>query len=130
MWGKSEHLTLKKKNPTSSLKTYLLGLETGSRIFGTTISAKKTAKMQRLIILKQLGKILGVRIYPILRYGFRIWDPRSGIWKKTYSGSRVQGSKRHRIRIRNTGNIQYVIWILAARESFSVCQVRTSFSQS
>ncbi len=41
----------KKKNPTSSLKTYLLGLETGSRIFGTTISAKKTAKMQRLIIL-------------------------------------------------------------------------------
>jgi hypothetical protein len=68
MWGKSEHLTLKKKNPTSSLKTYLLGLETGSRIFGTTISAKKTAKMQCLIILKQLGKILGVRIYPILRY--------------------------------------------------------------
>jgi len=68
MWGKSEHLTFKKKNPTSSLKTYLLGLETGSRIFGTMISAKKTAKMQRLIILKQLGKILGVRIYPILRY--------------------------------------------------------------
>jgi hypothetical protein len=68
MWGKSEHLTLKKKNPTSSLKTYLLGLETGSRIFGTMISAKKTAKMQRLIILKQLRKILGVRIYPILRY--------------------------------------------------------------
>ena len=68
MWGKSEHLTLKKKNLTSSLKTYLLGLETGSRIFGTMISAKKTAKMQRLIILKQLGKILGVRIYPILRY--------------------------------------------------------------
>jgi hypothetical protein len=52
MWGKSEHLTLKKKNPTSSLKTYLLGLETGSRIFGTMISAKKTAKMQSLIILK------------------------------------------------------------------------------
>ncbi len=40
MWGKSEHLTLKKKNPTSRLKTYLLGLETGSRIFGTMISAK------------------------------------------------------------------------------------------
>jgi hypothetical protein len=59
---------LRKKNPTSSLKTYLLGLETGSTIFGTTISAKRTAKMQRLIILKQLGKILGVRIYPILRY--------------------------------------------------------------
>jgi hypothetical protein len=70
MWGKSEHLTFKKKNPTSSLKTYLLGLETGSRIFGTTIFAKKTAKMQCLIILKQLGKILGVRIYPILRYVF------------------------------------------------------------
>ena len=68
MWGKSEHHTFIKKNPTSSLKTYLLGLETGSRIFGTMISAKKTAKMQRLIILKQLGKILGVRIYPILRY--------------------------------------------------------------
>ncbi len=32
------------------------------------ISAKKSAKMQSLIILKQLGKILGVRIYPILRY--------------------------------------------------------------
>jgi hypothetical protein len=32
------------------------------------ISVKKTAKMQRLIILNQLGKILGVRIYPILRY--------------------------------------------------------------
>ncbi len=31
------------------------------------ISAKKMAKMQSLIILKQLGKILGVRIYPILR---------------------------------------------------------------
>ncbi len=25
-------------------------------------------------------------------YGFRIWDP-----EKTYSGSRIQGSKRHRI---------------------------------
>jgi hypothetical protein len=34
------------------------------------ISAKKTAKMQSLILLKQLGKILGVRIYPILRYWF------------------------------------------------------------
>jgi hypothetical protein len=44
MGGKSEHLTLKKKNPTSSLKTYLLGLETGSRIFGTMISAKKNGK--------------------------------------------------------------------------------------
>ncbi len=28
--------------------------------------------MQRLIILKQLGKILGVRIYPILRYLMRM----------------------------------------------------------
>ena len=37
MWGKSEHHTFIKKNPTSSLKTYLLGLETGSRIFGTMI---------------------------------------------------------------------------------------------
>ena len=72
MWGKSEHLTFSKKNPTSSLKTYLLGLETGSRIFGTMISAKKTAKMQSLIILKLLGKILGVRIYPILRYRYRV----------------------------------------------------------
>jgi hypothetical protein len=27
------------------------------------ISAKKTAKIERLIILKQLGKILGVRIF-------------------------------------------------------------------
>ncbi len=38
-----------------------------------------------------------------------VWDPRSGIWKKpipdpekTYPGSRIQGSKRPRIRIRNT----------------------------
>jgi hypothetical protein len=44
MWGKSEHLTFFKKNSTSSLKTYLLGLETGSRIFGTMISAKKTSE--------------------------------------------------------------------------------------
>jgi hypothetical protein len=29
-----------------------------------------------------------------------VWDPGSG---KIYSGSRIQGSKRHRIRIRNTG---------------------------
>jgi hypothetical protein len=54
MWGKSEHLTFKKKDPTSSLKTYLLGFETGSRIFGTMISAKKTAKIHRKIILKLL----------------------------------------------------------------------------
>ena len=50
------------------------------------ISAKKTAKMQRLIILKQLGKILGVRIYPILRYlnsFMRIRDPG---WKQFGSG--------------------------------------------
>jgi hypothetical protein len=47
MWGKSEHHTFIKKNPSSSLKTYLLGLETGSRIFGTMISAKKTAKIHR-----------------------------------------------------------------------------------
>jgi hypothetical protein len=26
-----------------------------------------------------------------------VWDPRFGIRKKTYSGSRIQGSKRHRI---------------------------------
>jgi hypothetical protein len=26
-----------------------------------------------------------------------VWDPRSGIRKKTYSGSRIQGSKRPRI---------------------------------
>jgi hypothetical protein len=34
------------------------------------------------------------------KYGFGIWDPRSGIPKKTYSDSwiRVQGSKKHRIR--------------------------------
>ncbi len=31
------------------------------------------------------------------KYGFGIRDPRSGIRKKTYSGSRIQGSKRHRI---------------------------------
>jgi hypothetical protein len=32
------------------------------------------------------------------KYGFGIRDP-----EKTYSGSRIQGSKRPRIRIRNTG---------------------------
>jgi hypothetical protein len=39
------------------------------------------------------------------KYGFGIRDPRSGIRKKTYSGSRirVQGSKRPRIRICNIG---------------------------
>ncbi len=31
------------------------------------------------------------------KYGFGIRDPRSGIRKKTYSGSRIQGSKKHRI---------------------------------
>jgi hypothetical protein len=30
-----------------------------------------------------------------------VWDPRSRFRQKTYSGSRIQGSKRHRIR--NTG---------------------------
>ena len=44
MWGKSEHHTFIKKNPTSSLKTYLLGLETGSRIFGTMISVTKNGE--------------------------------------------------------------------------------------
>jgi hypothetical protein len=44
MGGKSEHLNEKKENHTSSLKTYLLDLKTGSRIFGTMISAKKTRK--------------------------------------------------------------------------------------
>ncbi len=34
------------------------------------ISAKKTAKIHRKIILKLLWKILGVRIYPLLRYFF------------------------------------------------------------
>ena len=41
MWGKFEHHTFYKKNPTSSLKTYPLILETRSIIFGTMISAKK-----------------------------------------------------------------------------------------
>jgi hypothetical protein len=54
MGGKSEHLTEKKTNHTSSLKTYLLDLKTGIRIFGTLISAKKTAKIHRKIILKLL----------------------------------------------------------------------------
>jgi hypothetical protein len=54
MGGKSEHLTFYKNNPTSSLKTYLLGLETGSRIFGTMISATKTGKIHRKIMLKLL----------------------------------------------------------------------------
>jgi hypothetical protein len=52
--GVNPNTSLKKKNPTSSLKTYLLGLETGSRIFGIMISAKKTAKIHRKIILKLL----------------------------------------------------------------------------
>jgi hypothetical protein len=47
MWGKFEHHTFYKKNPTSSLKTYLLGLETRSIIFGSMISAKKNAKIHR-----------------------------------------------------------------------------------
>jgi hypothetical protein len=36
--------------------------------------------------------------------GSGIWDPRSGIRdpEKTYSGSRIQGSKSTRSRIRNT----------------------------
>jgi hypothetical protein len=40
------------------------------------------------------------------KYEFGIRDPRSGIrdQKKTYSGSRIQGSKRHRIPIRNTAS--------------------------
>ncbi len=56
MWGKSEHLTLKKKNPTSSLKTNLLGLETGSRIFGTSISAKKNGENATLNNFKTTWK--------------------------------------------------------------------------
>jgi hypothetical protein len=54
MGGKSETSLFIKNNPTSSLKTYLLGLETGSRIFGTMISAKKMGKIHRKIILKLL----------------------------------------------------------------------------
>jgi hypothetical protein len=45
-----------------------------------------------------------------------VWDPgseirdlRSGIRKKTYSESRIQGLKRHRIPIRNT-EYRYVVW--------------------
>jgi hypothetical protein len=34
--------------------------------------------------------------------GLFIPDPGSGSWLFTHSGSRIQGSKRHRIRIRNT----------------------------
>jgi hypothetical protein len=64
MGGKSEHLNEKKENHTSSLKTYLLDLKTGSRIFGTMISAKETAKIPRKIHFKLLCKILGVQIYP------------------------------------------------------------------
>ncbi len=45
------------------------------------ISAKKTAKMQRLIILKQLWKILVVRIYPILRY-FMTFRKEDGFFNK------------------------------------------------
>ncbi len=40
------------------------------------------------------------------KYGFGIRDPRSGIRdrEKTYSGSRIQGSKRHRSRIPDPGS--------------------------
>jgi hypothetical protein len=68
MGGKSEHLNEKKENRTSSLKTYPLDLKTGRRIFGTMISAKETAKIHRKINFKLLRKILGVWIYPLLRY--------------------------------------------------------------
>jgi hypothetical protein len=41
---------LENKNPTSRLKTNLLGLETGSRIFETMISGNKNGKINREII--------------------------------------------------------------------------------
>jgi hypothetical protein len=52
--GGKPNTSLKKKIHTSSLKTYLLDLKTGSTIFSTLISAKKTAKIHRKIILKLL----------------------------------------------------------------------------
>jgi hypothetical protein len=54
------------------------------------------------------------------KYGLGIRDPRSEIRdpgseirdpEKTHSGSRIQGSKRHRIRIRNTAQNIRILWI-------------------
>jgi hypothetical protein len=54
--GANLNTSLKKKNPSSSLKTYLLGLETGSRIFGTMISAKKNGENAKLNNFKSTWK--------------------------------------------------------------------------
>jgi hypothetical protein len=51
----------------------------------------------------------------IVKKLFKIWswDPGSEIRdpEKTHSGSRIQGSKRHRIRIRNTAQNIRILWI-------------------
>ncbi len=73
--------------------------------------AKNFTKFIIILVLKCLRKKLGSifkELYNFLpkklslssqKYGFGILDPRSGIRdpEKTYSGSRIQGSKRHRI---------------------------------
>jgi hypothetical protein len=66
------------------------------------LKKKIWANFQRIVelftlkIVTKLSKIL-------------VWDPGSEIWEpeKTYSGSQIQGSKRHqiRIRIRNTASL-------------------------
>jgi hypothetical protein len=62
------------------------------------LKKKFLANIQRIIelVTKKIVKKL-LKIWS--------WDPGSEIRdpEKTYSGSRIQGSKRHRIRIRNTG---------------------------
>jgi hypothetical protein len=70
------------------------------------LNKKIWANFQRIIelftkkIVKKLFKIWS-------------WDPGSEIRdpEKTHSGSRIQGSKRHRIRIRNTAQNIRILWI-------------------
>jgi hypothetical protein len=65
------------------------------------LKKKIWANFQRIIELLPKKLSLSFQKY-VLGSGIR--DPGS---RKTYSGSRIQGSKRHRIRIRNTGFCRY-----------------------
>jgi hypothetical protein len=75
--------------------------------YQTFFCSYKFHKIEYYVIfemLKMLKKKICVNFQRIFQYALKymgmgsgIRDPRSGIRKKTYSGSRIQGSNRHRI---------------------------------
>jgi hypothetical protein len=77
------------------------------KIFQNFLCSHKFLKIENYFSFKVLKKKIWANFHRIIEFltpkivtklsKIWVWDPRSGIRKKNYSGSQIQGSKRHQI---------------------------------